>query len=36
MLKGKGMLELCGPLYCDFFNTHKLLIDNTAMSIKLW
>lgn len=36
MLSGKGMLELCGPLYCDFFNTNKLLIDNTAMSVKLW
>jgi len=36
LLDGNGKLELMGHLYCDLFNTNKLFLNNSKLTITLY
>jgi hypothetical protein len=36
LLKGKGIVEMFGPIHIDLFNTDKLLLNTLSLKIKLW
>ena len=36
LIKGKGVVEMFGPLHIDLFNTDKLILNTLSLKIKLW